>query len=343
LKKYYNQKLNNDKMKKLTLLTLLGCFSSLVYAQNIDTKSAVKVKTKVKPIVEIMAVEAFEGVMEEAFNFNFEPSFDFDFGGITSAFSFDSGREELYQEDAQEVEIPLSKPGQRGRLNVESHNGQVKISAYEGVTVKVKMIKYSKKVERSSDKEGMRLLSSGGFSVKAEEYNNTVTLENEGWGNRVDFEIQVPAGFDISAETYNNGNIDITGIKGELNVESYNGPITLNDISGSASASTYNGQVLATFTTVTPNAPMIFSTYNGNIDLSVPAGTKFTAKMKTNREIYTDFEQFSLKNNMPKTEKSKEGKGYSLKYENWVEGALNGGGAEVMMETRNGNIYIRKR
>lgn len=55
--------------------------------------------------------------------------------------------------------------------------------------------------------------------------NNTVTIENEGWGNRVDFEIQIPAGFDISAETYNNGNIEIIGVKGEMNVESYNAPL----------------------------------------------------------------------------------------------------------------------
>uniref|UniRef100_UPI0040483993 DUF4097 family beta strand repeat-containing protein n=1 Tax=Roseivirga sp. TaxID=1964215 RepID=UPI0040483993 len=325
-------------MKKIVLMTLLGCFSLAVNAQMVSIKPNPKIQVSVDPGFDINIDPSFDF----NFDFDFEPSMDFDLGNFNESFNFGGSSKELYQEDTQEVEVPLSKPGQRGKLNVESHNGQVKISAYEGATVKVKMIKYSKKVEKSSDKAGMRLLSSGGFSVQAEEYNNTVTIENEGWGNRVDFEIQIPAGFDISAETYNNGNIEITGIKGEMNVESYNGPITLKDISGSVSASTYNGQVLVTFKEVTPNAPMIFSTYNGNIDLTVPAGTKFSTKMKTNREIYTDFEGFNLKPTAPKTERSKEGNGYSLKYENWVEGTLNGGGAEVMMETHNGNIYIRK-
>lgn len=329
-------------MKRVTIMALLGCLSWMAYAQKVDVEKSFKAKTKVKPKIQFIADNDFKFEMDQDFDFNFdfdfEPSFEFEFSN-----DFSGSTNNLIQEDSQEVEIPLSKPGQRGVLNVESHNGQVKIAAYEGATVKVKMIKYGKKVDRSSDKQGMRLLSSGGFSVKAEEYNNTVSIENEGWGNRVDFEIQVPEGFDISAETYNNGEIEITGVKGELNVESYNGPITLNDISGSASASTYNGRVLASFASVTPNAPMVFTTYNGNIDLTVPAGTKLSARMKTNREIYTDFEQFSLKNTSPKTEKNIEGKGYTLKYENWVEGSLNGGGPEVMMETRNGDIYIRRR
>ena len=32
-----------------------------------------------------------------------------------------------------------------------------------------------------------------------------------------------------------------------------------------------------------------------------------------------------------------------LAYENWVEGELNGGGAELRVKTTNGNIYIRKK
>jgi hypothetical protein len=43
-----------------------------------------------------------------------------------------------------------------------------------------------------------------------------------------------------------------------------------------------------------------------NLDVTEPAGTKFSIKMKTNREIYADFELFILKkNSVPKTKKSK--------------------------------------
>jgi hypothetical protein len=68
---------------------------------------------------------------------------------------------------------------------------------------------------------------------------------------------------------------------------------------------------------------------------------KLITKMKTNRDIFTDFEAFSLSQPAP-TKNQTDGRGFSIKFENWVEGDLNGGGAEVTMKTRNGNIYIRK-
>lgn len=316
----------------------------------VDPKVQVKVDPKVRvnvnPHIELdehlmvdvgeIAHEAMVNVMNELdhdldIDFDFDHDLDFD----TDAELYE------YQENTQEVEIPLSKPGERGTLDVESHNGRIKVTGYDGPTVKVKMIKYEKRAE-SKASGGMRMVSSGGFNFEASEYNNVVKVENDGWNDRVDFEIQVPKNFNIKAETYNNGHIVIDGLNGELNVESYNGPITLTNISGSASASTYNGAIEVTFAKVTADVNMAFSTYNGNVDISVPDGTKFTSKMKTNREIYTDFESFTIKQSKPVTNKGNNGR-FNVKYENWVEGDLNGGGAEVLMKTTNGNIYIRKK
>ena len=246
-----------------------------------------------------------------------------------------------YQQSTQELEIPLSKPGERGRLKVDSKNGAIKVTGYDGRTVKVKIIKYEKKVsERRSG--GMKLISSGGFNFEASESNNVVEVENEGWNNRSDFEIMVPRNFDVKAESYNNGFISIDGVEGDLDIESYNGGISMTNISGTASASTYNGDIKITFNSLTPDIPLTYSTYNGDVDLTVPDGSKFSPKMRTNRDIFTDFESFTLSAPKPTTEKSDGGKGYSIKYENWVQGDLNGGGPEVIMKTRNGNIYIRK-
>lgn len=325
-------------------------------AQNVKVNPDVKVRVnpdvrvKVNPDIQVDIDHDFD------FDLDIDPNIDIDMAGIAEeaiAGVFDGFRMSFgdagsdidkfeYQETSQEVEIPLTKPGERGTLNVESHNGKVKIIAYSGPTVKVKMTKYEKKVSGERSQGGMRLVSSGGFNFEASEYNNVVKIENEGWNDRVDFEIQVPKNFNIKAETYNNGHIEIDGISGELDVESYNGPITLSNISGSASASTYNGAIEVTFSQVTADAPMNFSTYNGNVDISVPDGTKFSTKMKTNREIYTDFETFSIKETKPVSNKTNNGR-LNVKYESWVEGDLNGGGAEIMMKTTNGNIYIRKK
>ena len=246
-----------------------------------------------------------------------------------------------YQQETQDMEIPLSKPGERGVLSVEAHNGRITIKGYDGPTVKVKLIKYGKKVSNNSSSGGLRRIGGGSFNVEAQEYDNIVKIESESWGNRVDFEIEVPKNFDIRAESYNNGHIWIEGVEGLLEVESYNGPITLKEIKGAASASTYNGAIKVEFLDLKPDTPMAFSTYNGDVDMTLPTGSKISAKMKTNRDIYTDFNEFTLSENKPRRSENRRGR-YSIKFEDWTIGKVNGGGPEVMMKTTNGNIYIRK-
>lgn len=316
-------------MKKYVLSLVALCLGQWLVAQNIDVKVDPDIEIDVNGIAQQVVAEVMN---EFEFEFKFDDSDDDD---------DDDGGKSKYQQSSQEVEIPLSNPGQRGTLKVDSRNGRITIKGYDGPTVKVKIIKFSKKVDKSAE-GGMRLVSSGGFNFEASEYNNTVEVENEGWGNRADFEIMVPKNFNIEAESYNNGHITISDVEGELDIESYNGPITLENISGSASASTYNGAVKVSFSQLTPDVPMTFNTYNGDVDISVPAGSKFSTKMRTNRDIFTDFENFTLSKPEPTTRRSENRRGYSVKYENWVQGDLNGGGSEVTMKTRNGNIYIRK-
>jgi hypothetical protein len=327
-------------MKRLGIFIIAILLASPVFGRQVKVKERVDINPDIKVDVKTL----IDHNMKVNINISPDIDLDFDFDNDEDFDMDDNGNWDSsgYQQDEQEIEIPLSSPGERGVLKVESHNGSVTINGYGGQTVKVKMIKYSKKVDKNKTKDGMKLVSSGGFNVEAQEYNNRVNVENEGWNNRVDFVIQVPKNFDIKAETYNNGKLVVTDIDGEVDVENYNGPIELDGISGVASASTYNGAIIVAFTSVTPDKPMSFSTYNGKIDLTLPASAKITAKMKTAREIYTDFENFSMEQTSPTKETGKNGRGYSIKYENWIQGALNGGGADVSMQTRNGDIYIRK-
>lgn len=310
----------------------------------VEVKQKVKtdhnVRVHVNPNIEIDLDPGFDINIDPDIDIDIDPGVHVDVSGIMGHFgNWDD--DDQTQQDTQEIEIPLSSPGERGKLEVESHNGRVTIEAYNGPTVKVKMIKYGKKVDRESSSGGLRRVGGGTFDIEAQEYRNTVKLENDGWGNRVDFEIQVPKNFDVKAESYNNGHILIRGLEGQLEVESYNGPITLENITGAASASTYNGAIKVLFDGVTANTPMAFSTYNGDVDLTIPGSTKITAKMKTNRDIYTDFENFTISDPKPAKSNGRNGN-FRIKFEDWTEGNVNGGGPEVMMKTTNGNIYIRK-
>lgn len=347
------------EMKKIrTLLVgllVLGIMAPSM-AQDKRVKVDQKVKVKVDPDVRVEVDPDFDLDIDTDIDFDLDADFVAEIEAfaentardVLSGFGInDLGKDKLkdksiYQETSQEVEIPLSKPGEKGSLDVSSRNGRIKVIAYDGATVKVKMTKYEKKVSKSSSEGGMRLVSSGGFNFEASEYNNNVKVESNGWNDRIDFEIQVPKNFNIKADAYNNGHIDVEGVEGEFDIESYNGPITMLNVSGSVSANTYNGTIEVSFVKVTPDAPMAFSTYNGNVDITVPDGTKISTKMKTNRDIYTDFESFTIRDAKPITNKTNKGR-FNVKYENWVEGSLNGGGAEVMLKTTNGNIYIRRK
>lgn len=310
-------------MKKLCLVMFVAVWGTTVSAQN----PQIEIDPDFEKDVQIFAEKAARNVLDQ-----FEVNFDF---GTRN-------EEAKYQETTKEIEIPLTNPGERGMLEVESRYGKVKVMAYEGATVKVKITKYDKKVSKDKSEGGLRLVSSGSFNFEASEYNNEVKVENNGYNDRLDFEIMVPKNFDVKADTYNSGDIMVEGVEGEINAESYNGPITINNVAGSASASTYNGAIKITFDKVAQDTPMAFSTYNGDVDITIPEGTSISPKMKTVREIYTDFESFTIRESMPTTSKSDKGR-FNVKYESWVEGDINGGGAEVLMKTRNGNIYIRKK
>ena len=330
-------------MKRLVMI-LIGVFAaSWALGQQAETKAKklekIESKSELKEEIKRTVREAIDAVdvqvvMEEAMN------------EIQLALSDDDDDDDdrrgrgSYQQETQEMEIPLSKPGERGVLHVEANNGRITIKAYDGPTVKVKLIKYGKKVSNTST-NGLRRVGGGSFDVEAKEYQNVVEIESDGWGNRVDFDIQVPKNFNIKAESYNNGHIWIEGIEGLLEVESYNGPITLKEIKGAASASTYNGAIKVEFLDLEKDMPMAFSTYNGDVDLTLPGTSKITAKMKTNRDIYTDFNEFTLSENKPTRSENRRGR-YSVKFEDWTLGEVNGGGPEVLMKTTNGNIYIRK-
>jgi DUF4097 and DUF4098 domain-containing protein YvlB len=159
----------------------------------------------------------------------------------------------------------------------------------------------------------------------------------------VDLTISVPVKTSLSLKTVNDGNIVVTGVDGEMDVDDVNGSVTLNRVSGSAVAHALNGRVLATFNRVDAK-PMAFSSLNGDIDVSLPPGTKANLSMRTdNGEVFSDFD-VQLQSSAPQQVEDGRSQGgkYRVKIDKNVRGAINGGGPEIQLKNFNGNIYIRK-
>ena len=246
-------------------------------------------------------------------------------------------------QDTGELTIPLSDPSKKGKMKVEIRRGSIEI---KGTDRKDVLLVYrvipGKHGDKEEEKSGLKRVTGSSLGLEASERNNYVVVESGSQRRMIDLSIEVPRNFDLHAETYNQGDINISNIQGEIVTENYNGKITTLGISGSLVAGTYNGDIKVVFESVTPDTPMAFTTYNGDVDITFPEETEATLKMRSaNGEIYTGFEFVTERSPAVKETKGKSGP-KKIYLDEWVRGSINGGGPEMMMKNYNGNIYIRK-
>jgi hypothetical protein len=266
-------------------------------------------------------------------------------------------------QSADEFTVPLSDPAKRGKLKAHLNYGSITVkgTARKDVLVKYQSVdddecedcddndndndhdnhRNHKNDQKSRD--GLKRIGGGGMDLEVVENNNFVKVESNSWNHKINLEIEVPAGFDLQVHTYNDGDLMVTNIQGQLELTNYNGEITALNVSGSVVATTYNGEIKVTFDKVTDNTPMSFSTYNGDIDLTFPATLKASLKMKTEQgEIYTGFD-INLISTGPVQKKDSNSGVYRVTIDDWKRGNVNGGGAEITLKNYNGDIYVRKK
>lgn len=245
----------------------------------------------------------------------------------------------LHAQDYNEFNIPLSKPSEKGTLVVDIKNGSVTV---KGTPRKDVLVKYrsteSESIKMQDAGNGLKKLSGGLTNLEIYEEDNEVQVESNNWSRGIEVIIEAPQNMNMQLGSYNNGKIIVENVSGELELENYNGPITAKSISGSVVANTYNGDILITFTKITPDTPMSFTTYNGKVDLTLPASTKASVKARSDYgDIYTGFDMTFTK---PKPQVQKGSK--RLYIDGWVTGTINGGGPEFSMQNYHGDIFIRK-
>src|SRR6187551_764874 len=277
-----------------------------------------------------------------------------------------------------EFAVPLSDPAKRGKLKANINYGSITVkgTARKDVLVKYKSVEEDEhdnghnddeddddhddrhrhrvdvKVnvnvdgnanDKSKSKEGLKKISGGGIDLEVSENANAVKVKSNSWNQKINLEIEVPSGFDLDVSTYNDGDLLITNIQGQVELTNYNGDITALNISGSVIGTSYNGEIKVTFDKVTDGAPMSYSTFNGDIDITFPAALKASMKMKTEQgEIFTGFDM-AIKSTGPIQKKDAKSGVYKVTIDEWKYGDVNGGGAEISLKNYNGDIYVRKK
>jgi hypothetical protein len=268
--------------------------------------------------------------------------------GLIALLASAAGMIRAQDANVDRVVVPLSEPSKPAIVKVDLLNGSITVKGYQGKDVIVEARPRDRAIfEKKAEEKGatgMRRLNLGTSGLTVEEKNNSVSVEVESINRGYDISLQVPVNTSLKLETTNGGDLVVDNIAGEIDANNTNGAIYLTNISGTALAETTNGEIKVTFLKVDADRPMAWSTTNGDIDITLPADTKATLRMKTEMgEVFSDFEVVT-KAVQQKTEKDsrKEGGKYRITFERGIVGSINGGGPEFTFETFNGSIYVRK-
>jgi hypothetical protein len=183
-----------------------------------------------------------------------------------------------------------------------------------------------------------RLTPPSGFSI--EERNNEVEI-NSGFARSRNFEIQVPARTNLDLSSLG-GPIVVEGVEGEIEVKSNGGPVTLTDVAGAVVATSHGGSVTARLSRVSADKAMSFTSFGGNVDVTLPASVKANVKLRSLQgDVFTDFD-LQVKSSSSGTRTSSKDGAFRFEANDAINGTINGGGPEIELRTFSGRVLLRK-
>jgi hypothetical protein len=243
--------------------------------------------------------------------------------------------------------VPLSSPGQPVTIQVGLVWGSISVEPHGNnseVVIEARPLGEEKE-ERgvARNRAGMRRLPNRSLGLSVEEEGNHVKVSMDGAPRAAVLHLFVPRRATLKLSTVNDGDISVRGIEGDLELQNTNGDVTAIDVSGAVVAHTVNGEVKVVLGRLDPKAAMAFSTLNGDVDVTVPAGLRADLRMRSdNGEIYSDFD-VELLPSQADVKQGRSGGRYRLEVEREVRGRVGGGGPEIQLRTFNGDIMLRKR
>ena len=227
-------------------------------------------------------------------------------------------------------------------LRVETSDANIRITTWDQNTIEAKVITTRYKI------------GEGGIRVEEHQTGNSVAIEVKyphhnftiEWGNhRVDVIIQMPREGKVNLST-GDGKIELSGLKGEMDLHSGDGSENLDNVDGRLRANTSDGHIRASGrfdeldlktgdghvdvraaqgSSLATNWRL--ETGDGNVSLEVPG------ELSADVDLHTGDGHIDL--DMPVSTSGKV-------RENEVRGKLNGGGSLLTIHTGDGSIHLRK-
>jgi hypothetical protein len=253
--------------------------------------------------------------------------------------------QQTVQPTTDRVTVPFSDPERPGTLRVNLLDGTVTIkgSNRRDVLFIANSQQARQALRRRQQAEpppGMRRLTQpGGFGV--EERDNEMSVSS-GFSREINLEIEVPTRTKLRVSIVDGG-ITVDGVDNEMEINTVDGGITLTNVGGSVVAHAVDGNIAATVARVAAQAPMAFTSLNGDIDVTLPAAVKANLRLRSDQgDVFTDFDVQVTADASANRTQQRNGRGLRIDVNRSIYGTVNGGGPDFELRTFDGNIYVRK-
>ncbi|MDX1741050.1 MAG: hypothetical protein R3178_07145, partial [Rhodothermales bacterium] len=184
---------------------------------------------------------------------------------------------------AQDVlQVSFSEPDRPMRVVVRTIYGDIQVAPHSESNVVVEVASRPRGTSHvdDGDREGLRSIDQGP-NISIGENDNTVYVKSGSEDLFTDLIVRVPRSAAIAAHVTGDGDILIQGATEEVETNAANGKITLENVSGPVVAHAHAGALKATFSDIPPGAPMAFSAWSGDVDVTFPETLAARLKMRT--------------------------------------------------------------
>jgi hypothetical protein len=211
-----------------------------------------------------------------------------------------------------------------GRVELDNINGDVHVSSWDRNEVKLDAVKYADSKEKLDDIKIEVDAGKDYLSVRTKYREN----EDRHWRNNpggVEYTLTVPRTIRLDEIKLINGELDVTGVTGEVRASCINGRLKAHDIAGRSRLSTINGTLDAQFRQLS-REPLELNSVNGSVDLTIPSDS--------NAEIEAETVSGSIDNDFGLHVNKHRFVGRDL------SGELGNGGTKIRLQNVNGRIEI---
>ena len=239
-----------------------------------------------------------------------------------------------------------------GRLIVDNIFGSVRVYGHRDesvvvVAVETRIAETEQGLERSKREVDLKIFERAGEIELFVDGPFRCREGRHGWPDRqptyrvqYDFEIRVPSATSFTVKTVNDGDIEISDVRGDFQVSNVNGSVRLDGLAGSGEIETVNGEIWARFA-VNPTSATRFITVNGEVDARFQPDLSADLELKARwGEMWSEY-PVEAGPGPPPSHRTEKGRTV-IELDSGSRVRVGTGGPTLYFETLNGDIFVRR-